>query len=284
VTTRRGGRSPARDRPREPLDADPDSPELVWGVHAVQGILDARSRHIERVLVARDRSGLGRILRRARELGVPVTHLPRAVLDRRTGRGAAHQGVAAVVSAARYADPEEFFASLSGLSDALVVALDRVQDPRNLGAVVRTAAAAGAVGVVVGSEESVGLTSTVAKASAGAIEHLPVLRAPRLPAMLRRLRSEAGFRVLALDPEAGRPWDAVALLGRVVVVAGGEGSGLRPGVREACDEGLAVPMTGGVPALNVSVSVAVVLFEAVRQQRAAKTTGPRAGGGPERRP
>jgi len=257
---------------------------MLWGVHAVQEALEARARHIERVLVARGRAGLGRILRLARELGVPVTHLPRKVLDRKTGSGVAHQGVAAVVSAARYADAETFFSGLSGRSDALVVALDRVQDPRNLGAVVRTAAAAGAVGVVVGSEGSVGLTATVAKASAGAIEHLPVVRVPRLASMLRRLRSEAGFRVLALDPEAGRPWDRVTFLGRVVVVAGGEGSGLRTGVRDACDDRLSVPMAGGVPALNVSVSVAVVLFEAVRQRRAAQASDSAVGDGREGRP
>ena len=255
-------------------DARDDPAELIWGVHAVLEALDVRSRNIERVLVARERGGprLGRILRRARESGVPVTRLPRRVLDRRAGRGASHQGVAAVVSAARYADTEKFLAEVLEREQALLVALDRVQDPRNLGAILRTAAAAGADGVIVGGEGSVGLTATVAKTSAGSLSSLPVVRVPRLAATLQRLCSEGGFRAFALDPGAARPWDRADLQGRVVVGAGGEGSGLRRAVLEACRDRISVPMAGGVPALNVSVCVGVVLFEAVRQRRTAKMT------------
>jgi 23S rRNA (guanosine2251-2'-O)-methyltransferase len=244
-------------------------------VHPVLEALDGRSRQIERVLVARERGGprLGRVLKRAREAGVPVTRLPRRALDRKAGSGASHQGVAAVVSAARYADTELFLTEMLAKEEALLVALDRVQDPRNLGAILRTAAAAGTDGVILGGDGSVGLTATVAKTAAGCLSILPVVRVTRLATTLRRLCSDGQFRMLALDPDSDQPWDRAELVGRVVVVAGGEGSGLRRGVLDACDSRISVPMAHGVPSLNVSVCVGVVLFEALRQRRAAKMTG-----------
>jgi 23S rRNA (guanosine2251-2'-O)-methyltransferase len=159
------------------------------------------------------------------------------------------------------------------------VGLDRIQDPRNLGAIIRTAAAAGAEGVLLGAEGSVGITPTVAKTSAGAVERIPVARVPRLPATIRRLREEGDYKALALDPRAEGAWDSSDLSGRILLVAGGEGGGLTRGVVRACDGRISVPMARGVQALNVAVTVGVVLFEAVRQHRAAKMTHPEAGPG-----
>jgi len=271
-----GRRSPSPRRGGRAEHGEGGESELIYGVHPIVEALSGGSRRIDRILVARESSaGLGRLLREARQAGVPVTHLPRKVLERRAGAGVTHQGVAAVVSAVEYAETESFLARVARSSDAIVVGLDRVQDPRNLGAIIRTAAAAGAEGIVLGSEGSVGMTPTVAKTSAGAVERIPVARMARMPAAIRRLREEGGFRAVALDPRADTFWDGPGVLeGRLLIVAGGEGGGLKRGVLEACDERVSVPMAGGVESLNVAVSVGVVLFEALRRRRAAEMTHP----------
>ena len=145
--------------------------EVVYGANPVLELLKVRLREVERVLVARERhAGVGQIVRLAREAGIPVSHLARPVLARMVGRNAAHQGIAAVVSPVAYADASELYAR-AAVERGLLVMLDGVTDPGNLGAVVRTAAAAGAVGVVLSGEGTVGLTPVVAKAAAGALEH-----------------------------------------------------------------------------------------------------------------
>ncbi len=248
--------------------------EVLYGIHPVLEALEAGKRTIDRILVARDGTqGLGRLLRKAREDGVPVTHLPREILARKVGRTAVHQGVAALVSAVPYSDPDDICRAAAARPDGMVVVLDGVEDPRNLGATIRSAAAAGADGVLLGLEGTVGLTSVAAKASAGAVERLPVAREGRLRERLLALR-EAGFRLLALDPGGACAWDAVDLRGRHVIVAGGEGRGLRRGLLDVCDLRIAVPLALGVESLNVSVAVAVVLFEAVRQRRGGVRRGP----------
>lgn len=244
--------------------------ETLYGIHPILEALEKRSRLVERILVARERGGsrLGRLLKMAREAGVPVSYLPREVLARKAGTGRTHQGVVALVSAMPYADPEELCLKAAAWPDGLLLAVDGIQDPRNLGAVVRTAAAAGVLGILLRSEGNVGLTPTVAKTSAGALERLPVAREHRLPSRLTWLR-EKGFRALALDPRGATPWDQADLSGCLVIVAGGEATGVRPAVREACNGSISVPLCPGVDSLNVAVSVGVVLFEALRQRRGA---------------
>jgi 23S rRNA (guanosine2251-2'-O)-methyltransferase len=283
-SSRPHGRRPVR-RQADPgrrgvkVDRPAEDPELLYGIHPVLEALEEGSRRIDRILVAREGGArLGRLLRSARRAGVPVSHVPRRALERRAGPGAAHQGVAAVVSAVEYAETESFLARAGEASAGLLVGLDRVQDPRNLGAIVRTAAAAGVDGILLGSEASVGMTPTVAKTSAGAVEKVPVARVPRLAAAIRGLRA-AGYRSLALDPRADAAWDRAGLEGRILIVAGGEGRGLTRGVLEACDGRISVPMAHGVQSLNVAVTVGVVLFEAVRQRRVAKMT--HSGGTPD---
>lgn len=242
--------------------------ETLYGLHPILEALKGGSRLVEKILVARERGGanLGRLLKMAREAGIPVSYLPREVLARKVGRRALHQGVVAMVSALPYADPDRICRQAASRRDGMLLALDRVQDPRNLGALVRTAAAAGADGILLGSEGRVGLTPTVAKVSAGALERVPVAREPKLAHRLRSL-GEMGFLVLALEPEGGTPWSEADLRNRIVIVAGAEGRGLRPGVREACDRSISIPMSAGSDSLNVAVSVGVVFFEAVRQRR-----------------
>jgi 23S rRNA (guanosine2251-2'-O)-methyltransferase len=265
-------RRPRRAAPQERGTAS-EAVEVLYGVHPILEALEAGRRTIDRILVAREGApGIGRALRQARERGIPVAHLPREAIARKVGRSAVHQGIVALVSAAPYADADEICRAAAALSDGLLLVLDGVEDPRNLGASLRSAAAAGASGALLGLEGTVGLTAVVAKSSAGALERLPVAREGKLRERLRALRAE-GFRVLGLDARGERAWDSLDLSGRNVLVAGGEGRGLRKSIAEACEHRISVPLEAGVESLNVSVAVAVVLFEMVRQRRRNQTAG-----------
>ena len=250
---------------------DDERSDVLFGVHSVVAALEAGKRTIDRVLVAREGGGhnLGRLLRAARAAGVPVTHLPREILARKTGARAVHQGVAALVAPMAYADAEDLCTATAREEAGLLVALDGVADPRNLGAVIRTAAATGVHGILLGTEASVGVTPAVAKTAAGALELIPIAREPRLGRRLERLRSD-GFRVVALDARSDRAWDTEAYRGRIVVVAGGEGCGLRRGLLDVADVRVSLPLAPGVESLNVSVAVAALLYEVVRQRRTPK--------------
>ena len=247
-------------------DLSGQAPDLVFGVRPVQEVLRARPLEIERILVAREVVGaVGRILRAAREAGIPVTHLSRERLAARTGGRPAAQGIVAQVAAARYADAEAICGAAAAKPDGLLVLVDRVTDAGNLGAIVRTAAGAGADGILLSREGTVGLTPHVVKASAGAVERIRVAREPEPGRRLERLR-EAGFLCVALDPRGGTPWSEADLRGKLAVVAGGEERGPRPGVLAKCNIIVAIPLARGIESLNVAVATAVVLFEARRQR------------------
>jgi 23S rRNA (guanosine2251-2'-O)-methyltransferase len=171
-----------------------------------------------------------------------------------------HQGVVAEVDPYPYADPDSLFAG----PDALVVALDQVQDPRNLGAVCRSAEAAGA-SVAIPSRRSALVTAATCKASAGAVEHLAVARVGNLADWLARAK-EGGAWIYGAQAEAETPYTQADLTGKVVLVLGSEGSGLRRRVAESCDLMVSIPASGWVGSLNVSAAAAVLLFEAVRQR------------------
>jgi len=172
-----------------------------------------------------------------------------------------HQGVVAEVEPYPYADP----GALLRAGDALIVALDQVQDPRNLGAVARSAEAAGAAGLVVPERRAAEVTAAVCKASAGAVEHLPIARVRNLADWLDDAK-QAGFWIWGADADAKQaPWD-VDLSGPTILVLGGEGKGLRPRVASSCDGLVALPQRGEVGSLNVSAAATALLFEAVRQR------------------
>jgi 23S rRNA (guanosine2251-2'-O)-methyltransferase len=172
-----------------------------------------------------------------------------------------HQGVVAEVDPYPYADPRALLAR----PDGLLVALDQIQDPRNLGAVCRSAEAAGATGVVIPSRRSASVTAVVSKASAGAVEHLPVARVPNLADWLA-IAKEAGAWVYGAQSGADTPYTGADLTGKVVLVLGSEGGGLRRRVAESCDLLVSIPIRGRVESLNVSAAAAVLLFEAARQR------------------
>jgi 23S rRNA (guanosine2251-2'-O)-methyltransferase len=175
-----------------------------------------------------------------------------------------HQGIVAEVDPYPYADAEAFLAR----RDALLVALDQVQDPHNLGAVCRSAEAAGADGVVIPSRRSAAVTAAACKASAGAVEHLEVARVTNLADWLARAK-DAGAWIYGAEAGAETTCTDADLTGKAVLVLGSEGTGLRPRVAGACDQLVSIPVRGRVGSLNVSAAAAVLLFEAVRQRAAA---------------
>lgn len=174
-----------------------------------------------------------------------------------------HQGVVAEVDPYPYADP----ASLLAGPEALVVALDQIQDPHNLGAVCRAAEVAGASGVVIPERRAAAVTPAAAKASAGAVEHLPIARVRNLADWLARAR-ESGAWIYGAAAEAEAPYTRVDWSGRAVLVLGSEGRGLRPRVASACDQLVSIPQAGRLNSLNASVAAAVILFEGLRQRSA----------------
>jgi 23S rRNA (guanosine2251-2'-O)-methyltransferase len=203
--------------------------------------------------------------RAARELGAPepVRIVPGTELERRCG-SPGHQGLVAEAEPYPYADP----AALLAPQDAVVVALDQVQDPQNLGAVCRSAECAGASGVVVPARRSADVTPAVCRASAGAVEHLRVARVRNLADYLAEAK-RAGAWVYGAQAGAPRSYADVDWRGRAVIVLGSEGSGIRPRVQAACDELVSLPVHGRVASLNVSAAAAVLLYEAARFRASA---------------
>ncbi len=231
----------------------------------MRALLDRRPAAILGARVLVDCSGALEALAKAlRAQGVRVERVPRSDLDRRAG-GAAHQGVLVDVR-----PPQDFslgaFESLvlSRGRSLRLLALDGVEDPRNLGACLRTADAAGVDAVVVPKDRAAKLTATAIKAATGAAETVPLLRAPNLARMLAWLK-DAGVWVVGADASARRSLYQAKLAAPVVLVLGGEGRGLRRLTRDTCDEIVSIPMAGAVASLNVSVATGIVLFELLRQ-------------------
>jgi 23S rRNA (guanosine2251-2'-O)-methyltransferase len=236
--------------------------EHIYGVHAVYEALTARQA-IERILIAREaQSGrIKEILGLARDRGVPVRKEERVVLDR-IARGEVHQGIIAVAGEVGYADFEVLFRT----EPALIVVLDGVEDPHNVGAVIRTSDACGASGVVVPERHSAPLSATVVKASAGAVAHVPVVRVKNLVSAIDEMK-QRGVWIVGVDTSGTQEWTAFDFTGPVAIVLGGEHRGLRRLVREHCDALVRLPMLGKIASLNISVAAGVVLYEVVRQRR-----------------
>src|SRR6478672_7117099 len=238
---------------------------VIYGINSVAEALKARGRAFEWVGMAKERHDLRlqRLIEDCRRLSVPVRFLQRTELDRMAGN-AAHQGVVAVTSAKQYADLDDVIAAKRG-DYSLIVVLDGVEDPHNLGAILRTADACGANGVLIPERRAAGVTGTVAKASAGASEHLPVAKVTNISRTLEELKTK-GLWIVGLDERGAQSYDAVDYKMDCAVVLGAEGKGLHDLVRKRCDFLVSIPMLGKVPSLNVSVAAGVVLYEVVRQR------------------
>lgn len=241
--------------------------EFIYGMNPVQEALRGKRRAFE-LFVARDAHDrrTGKLLELAAEKGVPVRPRGKEDLARLCGTPH-HQGVVLRLEGFPYGELEELVAACAGSPDALLLVLDSIQDPHNLGALIRSAACAGARGVVIPKDRAAGVTAVVEKASAGAVETIPVVQVTNLAQALERLKEE-GFWIFGAAGDASASLYGQDLTGRTVLVIGAEGEGIRPNVRKHCDHLLAIPLQGGVASLNASVAGGVILFEAVRQRLA----------------
>ncbi len=258
----------------KPTPTPETQPAQLYGVMPVLEALRAGRRSINQITLAegvKDQR-LHEIFTLARQLDVPVRRLPRTELARLVN-GANHQGVLAILAAASYADADQLLDALTNANEpALGLVLDGVEDPRNLGAIIRTAECAGAHGIFVPERRAVGLTETVAKASAGALEHLPVARVTNLTRLLEEMKKR-GIWTIGTDaaaPQSYAEWDWTQ---PCAIVLGGEGAGLHRLVRETCDSLVSLPLFGKISSLNVSVAAGVLLYEARRQRLAANKKG-----------
>jgi 23S rRNA (guanosine2251-2'-O)-methyltransferase len=248
-----------------------DRMQRLTGVHAVQEALEA-GRALQYVIVAKGRQDTRaeEVIQLARRKGVPVRFEERAQLDRQAGSHN-HQGVIAIAGAQAAASLQDVLHTASSApgGKGLIVLLDGIEDPHNLGAIVRTSLASGAHGVVIPERRAAGLTDAVARASAGALAHLPVAKVTNLARAMEELK-EAGYWLIGLDERAERSYTDVDYSSPSGIVMGSEGQGLHELTRKRCDFVVSLPTVGPVRSLNVSVAAGVVLFEAVRQRKLAQ--------------
>lgn len=240
--------------------------KVIHGVNAVREALLA-GRTVNRVWLAKESRahGFQEVVDEARARKVPFQFVPQAKLNELTGTRE-HQGVAAAVSPVAYLELDEFLAKLP--PNATVLVLDQVQHPKNVGLLVRTAAAAGAAGIIMPVRGGAMVDDTVLRASAGTAMRVPLVAVGNVAQALRALR-EAGFWSYALDAHGADDVFAVDWPARTALVVGNETSGVRPGVRKACDSAVAIPMATGIDSLNAAVATGIALFQVVRQRRAS---------------
>ncbi len=240
----------------------------LTGFHAVEEAL-AAGRALDRIVIARGRHGerVETVVQLARSKSVPVRFEDRLQIDRLTGTRE-HQGIAALAAAKPALALEDLLTAKT--PQGLLVLLDGIEDPHNLGAIVRTALAAGANGVVIPERRATGLTDTVERASAGALAHLPVARVKNLVRAMEEMK-EAGYWLIGLDERAEKKYTEADFSGQIGIVLGGEGGGLHELTRKRCDFLVSIPTVGPVRSLNVSVAAGVVLFEVARQRQQQKT-------------
>lgn len=241
--------------------------DRIVGRNAVMEALKS-GRPLDSVLIARgERQGsIGAIVARCRENGIPIKETHSRKLDAMASN---HQGVIAIAACKDYVTLEELFAAAEEKGEPpFFIVCDELEDPHNLGAILRTAEAAGAHGVVVPRRRSVGLTGAVYKASAGAVEYVPVARVANINDAIGEMKKR-GMWVYGLDMD-GEDWCSTDLTGAMALVVGSEGRGVSRLVRENCDFVLSLPMSGHINSLNASVACGIVLYEAARQRKGIK--------------
>lgn len=268
---RRFEREPRKEitsqKPVMPVQAE-EPEDRVWGINPVLELLRSGARPVDAIWVDSEKGGkqFGEIITLARKKGIAVKFIPKEGLDGMSG-AQRHQGVIAAVSPKEYADPYAVAeAALKSKKAPLLIILDGIEDPHNLGAIIRTAESSGADGIVLPEHRAAHLTTTVAKASAGALEYMPVAKVTSLAGYLDFLK-EKGFWIAGLAGESGKEYGSFDMTVPLAVVLGSEGEGIRSLIKKKCDVLLSLPMLGKVSSLNVSVAAGVVLYEAVRQRK-----------------
>jgi 23S rRNA (guanosine2251-2'-O)-methyltransferase len=245
--------------------------EIIYGINPVLEALRAEGQGLNKVILSAGKEGGSiRLLRQlAREKGIPVQVSPREALDRLTGNGL-HQGVLAFTAASPYSGWDDLLERVrSAPGKAVVLVLDSIEDPQNLGSLIRTAEACGIQGIILPKDRAAGITPAVVKASAGAVAHLPVARVTNLANTLEDLKKE-GFWIVGADSRAEKSLYQMKFDMPVGLVIGSEGKGVRPLLLKKCDFTLSIPLKGKVSSLNAAIAGAVILFEILRQQLTAR--------------
>ncbi|MDD3169443.1 MAG: 23S rRNA (guanosine(2251)-2'-O)-methyltransferase RlmB [Eubacteriales bacterium] len=226
-------------------------------------------REIEKLQIAKDAEGsIRKIIGMAKDKNFPYQFVEKTALDRIAG-GRAHQGVIASVSTFEYCDPEDILAiARQKGEDPFVIILDGIEDPHNLGAIMRTADGAGAHGIIIPKRRAAGITDVVAKAAAGAVEYVPVAKVSNIAQTVDRLK-DMGVWIGACDMD-GTEYDKADLKGSLALVIGAEGHGISRLVKEKCDFVLSIPMSGRISSLNASNAAAILMYE-IRRQRNGRT-------------
>jgi len=243
------------------------SGDVLLGPNAVREALRAGRRKVRCIFLARDPrdARLGEVVVLAGHQGIPVRQVSRDHLDSLAGTGR-HQGIVALADPFTYAEPEEVAAWAAARSPLpLLVALDGIEDPQNLGGILRTAEVFGVDGIILPRHRAAGVTASVLRAASGAAEHLPVARATNMAACLDRLKP-LGYWVCGADVEGGAPLHTTDLTRPLALVVGGEHVGLRRALRERCDMLVTIPMPGRLGSLNAGVATAIILYEVQRQR------------------
>lgn len=237
----------------------------IYGVNPILEALRAGRRRINEIMIAEGSrpTRLEDLLAIAQREKILIRHCKRTYLDQ-LSKGANHQGVIASAETASYTDLDDLLANIR--PNSLLVLLDSIEDPHNLGAVIRTAECAGADAVVVPEHHSVGLNETVSKASAGAVEHIPIVQVTNLVQTIDRLKS-LNIWVLGVEANSKTNYTQWDFRTATAIVMGSEGKGIRRLVKEHCDTLVSIPLLGKVNSLNVSVATAIILYEAVRQRQ-----------------
>jgi len=262
--TRSKGRGNDRRPERERSPAPAQNSNLIFGLLPVLEALRADNRRIDKVLLAdgAKEKRLSEVVDLCRSRAISFAWVPRETFAKHLESGINHQGVLAFTSAADYVETDDI---LENVSEPLLLILDSVEDPRNLGAILRVAECAAIDGVIIPERRAVGLTDTVAKSSAGAIEYVKVAKTPNLNRLIEKLKAQ-NIWVVGTSLDAGMKYSDWDWTRPSALVLGGEGSGLHRLVAENCDVLVKIPMYGKIDSLNVSVAAGVILFEAKRQR------------------
>lgn len=262
-----------REKRSAPREQGPRGADLIAGRNAIAEALRA-GRAIDSLYVQRgERSGaLQALVKKAKEAGAAIKEADPKKLDYLCG-GANHQGVVAVAAVKEYATVEDLFRRAQEKDEPpFFVVCDELEDPHNLGAILRTAECAGAHGVIIPKRRSVGLTYAVGKASAGAVEYLPVARVGNLPSLLEELKAR-GLWIYAADMD-GSPWCQTDFTGPTALVIGSEGRGVGRLVKEKADFVVSLPLKGNINSLNASVAAGILCYEVARQRSGTKAFNP----------
>ena len=262
-----------REKRSAPREQGPRGADLIAGRNAIAEALRA-GRAIDSLYVQRgERSGaLQALVKKAKEAGAAIKEADPKKLDHLCG-GANHQGVVAVAAVKEYATVEDLFRRAQEKDEPpFFIVCDELEDPHNLGAILRTAECAGAHGVIIPKRRSVGLTYAVGKASAGAVEYLPVARVGNLPSLLEELKAR-GLWIYAADMD-GSPWCQTDFTGPTALVIGSEGRGVGRLVKEKADFVVSLPLKGNINSLNASVAAGILCYEVARQRSGTKAFNP----------